>query len=164
MVAARNNLRIQITSSAAQTSAARGFARNKQVSGGVTDYRGRVRAPQVRHQAPRSGGQFEAENDAGEAAKARGNPFHRQRGSPKRDGRGQRGQQPANDSHDDHGNDRARANFFGFKALFVDRRRPVLQVALDACLLDGAASLRPVSPFAAGFKWPCVMLSDSRLN
>ena len=164
MVAARNNLRIQITSSAAQTSAARGYARNKEVSGAVTDYRGRVPAPQVRHHAPRSGGQFEAEDDAGEAAEGRGHPSLRQSGRMKRDRRGQRGQQPANDSHDDHGDGRARAKFFGFKALFVDRRRPPLQVAPDACSLDDTASLRPDSPLAAGFKWPCVMLSDSRLN
>ena len=92
------------------------------VSGGITDYRVRVHAPQLRRYAPRAGGQFEAENDADEAAKARGNPFHRQRGSPKRNYRRQRGQEHANDGHDDDGDDRARAKFF----------------ALDACLLDGA--------------------------
>jgi hypothetical protein len=40
----------------------------------------------------------------------------------------------------------------------------VLQVAVDACSLDGDASLRPKSPLAAGLKWSCVMLSDPGLN
>jgi hypothetical protein len=40
----------------------------------------------------------------------------------------------------------------------------MLRVAVDACLLDGDASLRPNSPLAAGLKWSCVMLSDPELN
>ena len=119
-----------------------GLRGNPGVSGGITDYRGRVHAPQVRRHATRAGGQFEAENDADEAAKARGNPFHRQRGSPKRNRCGQRGQQHANDSYEDHGGGRTKAKFFELKALVVDRRGPMLQVARDACSLDGSASLK----------------------
>lgn len=103
MVAAKNNLSIQITSSAAQTSAARAPRATKDVfTWPHQGLPGPVCAPQPRCQGPRAGGQFEAENDPGEGA--RGHPSLWQCRSLKRDRCRKDGQQRASDNHEDHGN------------------------------------------------------------
>jgi hypothetical protein len=118
----------------------------------------------VRQHAPSAGGEFDAENDPDEGARARGHPSWWECRSLKRDCTWKHRQQRANDQDEDHRNGRAKTKF-GFKLVLVDRRRPTLEVSLPACLLDGGASwtLRLMSRSWAQVL-PCAMLSDPAMN
>ena len=102
----------------------------------------RVRATKLRRHAPRPGGQFEAENDADEAAGAGGDPSLRRCWSVERDRYWKHCQEHARDNHQDHG-DRGTEGKLLWLRLQLIGRRPVLQVALGAYSLDGNASQDP---------------------